>query len=60
MLNDNFENTHIALFKGKQIRKKLQKGEWWFVIVDVIEALIDSTNPKQYLKNMLNRDNRAC
>ncbi len=56
MLNDNFENTHIALFKGKQIRKKLQKGEWWFVIVDVIEALIDSTNPKQYLKNMLNRD----
>ncbi|PIZ65920.1 hypothetical protein CO051_03205 [Candidatus Roizmanbacteria bacterium CG_4_9_14_0_2_um_filter_39_13] len=26
------------------------------MIVDVIEALTDSTNPKQYIKNMLNRD----
>ena len=26
------------------------------MIVDVIEALTDSTIPKQYIKNMLNRD----
>jgi len=54
--DDIIENTKIAIFKGKQIRKKIHQGEWWFVIVDVIEALTDSTNPKQYLKNMLNRD----
>lgn len=48
MPNDNLENTHIALFKGKQIRKKLQNGEWWFSVVDVIEALTDSVNARDY------------
>src|SRR3990167_3142440 len=48
--------TQIAIFRGKGIRKTVYKGEWWFVIVDVIKALTDSINPKQYLKNMLNRD----
>jgi hypothetical protein len=50
------ESTKIAFFKGKQVRKTIHQGEWWFVVVDVIEALTDSLNPKQYLKNMLNRD----
>jgi len=50
------ETTKIALFKGEKIRKTIHKNEWWFVITDVIDALTDSTNPKQYLKNMLNRD----
>ncbi|MFA5946165.1 MAG: Bro-N domain-containing protein [Patescibacteria group bacterium] len=34
-------NNHIALFKGKEIRKALVNGEWWFSVVDVIRALID-------------------
>ncbi len=50
------ETTKIALFKGQKIRKTIHNKEWWFVIVDIIEALTDSENPKQYLKNMLNRD----
>ena len=50
------EHTKIAIFKGKHIRKTIHNNEWWFVIIDVIEALTDSTNPKQYIKNMLNRD----
>lgn len=50
------ETTKIALFKGKKIRKTIHNGEWWFVITDVVEALTDSVNPKQYLKNMLHRD----
>ena len=50
------EITKIVLFKDKKIRRTLHNNEWWFVIVDIIEALTDSVNPKQYLKNMLNRD----
>ena len=50
------ETTKIALFKGRKIRKTIHNNEWWFVIVDIIAALTDSVNPKQYLKNMLNRD----
>ncbi|KKT92963.1 MAG: Prophage antirepressor [Parcubacteria group bacterium GW2011_GWA2_45_14] len=48
--------TKIALFKGKEIRKTLRNGEWWFVIVDVVAALTESANPAQYLKNIRNRD----
>jgi hypothetical protein len=50
------ENTKIALFKGKQIRKTLFKNEWWFVINDIIEALTDSSDPSQYFKRMKQRD----
>jgi len=42
------ETTKIALFKGKKIRKTLFQNEWWFSIVDVIEALIDSDRPSVY------------
>lgn len=48
--------TKIAIFRNRKIRKTIHKNEWWFVVIDVIAALTDSQNPKQYLKNMLNRD----
>jgi len=52
----NFISTKIALFKGKQIRKTLYNNEWWFVVEDVISVLIDSTDPKQYIQRMKQRD----
>lgn len=42
------ENTNIALFKGKKIRKTIYNNEWWFSVVDVIQALTDSVNPRDY------------
>lgn len=42
------EDTKIALFKGKQIRRVLFQKEWWFSVVDVIEALTDSARPSAY------------
>ncbi len=50
------ETTRIAVFKGKQIRKTLHNDEWWFSITDVVAALTDSTDPKQYIKKMRQRD----
>ena len=38
------ENTQIALFKGKKIRKILHQNEWWFSVVDVAQALTASDN----------------
>ncbi len=38
----------MALFKGKQIRKIIYQNEWWFSVVDVIEALTDSVNARDY------------
>ncbi len=46
------ETTKIALFKGKKIRKTLYQNEWWFSVVDVVEALTDSTNSNDYWYRM--------
>jgi DNA-damage-inducible protein D len=48
--------THIALFRGKEIRKTLHAGEWFFVVQDVVAALTDSLDPRQYIKKMRSRD----
>ena len=42
------EITKIAIFRNKEIRKTIYKNEWWFSVVDVIEALTNSTNPNDY------------
>ncbi|HOX60774.1 MAG TPA: Bro-N domain-containing protein [Candidatus Magasanikbacteria bacterium] len=49
-------NIRIALFKGKAIRKTIFRGEWWFVVEDVIFALTDSVNVKDYINKMRRRD----
>ena len=48
--------TKIAIFQKKEIRKTLKDGEWWFVIEDVVAALTDSRDPKQYIQKMKRRD----
>ncbi|MEK9177558.1 MAG: hypothetical protein AAB777_00380 [Patescibacteria group bacterium] len=47
--------TKIAIFKKKQIRKTIYQNEWWFSVVDVIEALTDSVNARDYWFRMKER-----
>ncbi len=42
------ETTKIDLFKGKKIRKVIFQNEWWFSIIDIVEALTDSMNARDY------------
>ncbi|KKR81459.1 MAG: Prophage antirepressor [Candidatus Daviesbacteria bacterium GW2011_GWA1_41_61] len=60
MNQETAQTTKIAIFRNRKIRKTIYQNEWWFVITDVIAALTDSQNPKQYLKNMLNRDDELA
>src|SRR3989344_6326096 len=46
------EMTKIALFKGREIRKTIHQNEWWFSVVNVVEALTDSLDPKDYWYRM--------
>lgn len=48
--------THIALFQNKEIRKTIHQNEWWFVIEDIVLALIESKDAKQYIQKMKYRD----
>jgi len=51
-------NEHNALiaFQDKNIRRVWHAEEWWFVVEDIIAALTDSTDPKQYIQRVKQRD----
>jgi DNA-damage-inducible protein D len=50
--------SNIKLFDSKLIRStfNLVEQQWYFVVEDVIAALTDSNDPKQYVKKMRSRD----
>lgn len=50
------KSTHLAIFKGKEIRRTLFQKEWWFSVSDIVKALTDSSDVKQYIKKMRQRD----
>jgi len=52
MANELIPTTKIAVFRGKRIRKALHNNEWFFSIVDVIAALTESENPRDYWYKM--------
>ena len=42
----------MALFEGKEIRKVLYKKKWWFSVIDVVAALTESINSRDYWYKM--------
>lgn len=50
--------SNIKLFQDKKIRSVWdeEKEQWYFSVVDVVAALTDSSDPKQYIKKMRGRD----
>jgi len=49
---DTMEQTQIAIFKKKEIRKTLHNGEWWFSVIDIIEAVTESDRPRKYWSDL--------
>jgi prophage antirepressor-like protein len=46
------EETKLAIFEGKRIRKILHDGEWWFFIIDVIDILVGGDRPRKYWNDL--------
>lgn len=42
----------MAIFKGKQIRKIVHNDQWYFSIIDIVEALTESSNPRRYWSDL--------
>ena len=50
-------DTHLAVSKGRQIRRTLHNNEWWFSIVDVCGALTESPDAGAYWRKLKQRLN---
>ena len=51
----NNMETSIAVFKGKGIRKTIHNNEWWFSVVDIVEALTGTDRPRKYWNDLKNK-----
>ena len=49
--------NHIIVFNDHMIRRIFIDDAWWFSIIDVIQTLTDSTNPRDYWYKMKIRVN---
>lgn len=45
-------DTKLVVFKDKQIRRVLHNNEWWFSIIDVVEALTGNDRPRKYWNDL--------
>ena len=46
----------IAVFEENEVRRTWHNEQWFFVVEDVIQALIESKDTKQYIQRMKDRD----
>ena len=46
----------LAIFQEKEIRKIYHNDEWFFVLEDIVFALTDSKDAKQYIQRLKLRD----
>ena len=50
------ENKALVVFQDKKIRRTWHNDEWYFSIVDIIQALTDSSTPRQYWGKVKDRE----
>ena len=48
--------TRLVVFGAKQIRRKWHQDQWYFSVVDIVAALTDSDNPRNYWNMMKARE----
>jgi len=49
----------LVVFKGREIRRVIHDNEWYFSVVDIVAALTDSVNPRDYWYRMKRREKES-
>ncbi len=52
------ENDALVVFQGKHIRRVWHEGQWFFSVVDIVGALSESDDPRNYWKVLKHRLNQ--
>lgn len=50
------ENSNLMPFGEKEIRKIIHNDEWYYSVIDVIEVLTDSVEPRKYWNTLKTRE----
>jgi DNA-damage-inducible protein D len=53
------ENNALVVFQGKKIRRIWFNDEWWFSVVDVVSALTESIDAKDYWYKLKKREKES-
>jgi DNA-damage-inducible protein D len=56
---EEFMDNKLVVFRGKEIRRVLEKNEWLFSVVDIVTALTDSDKPRDYWYRMKRREKES-
>ena len=54
------QNNKIILFQEKEIRRAWHNEEWYFSVVDVVEVLTGSNDPKRYWADLKRRTEKEA
>lgn len=52
MIKEILSKNHIVVFNDRKIRRVFIDDAWWFSVIDVIQTLTDSANPRDYWYKM--------
>lgn len=56
-MNNELKEKELVLFENAKIRRKMHNDEWYYSIVDIIEILTESDDPKDYWYRLKKRMN---
>jgi len=56
MKNNIEQQNKIVLFQSRKIRRIWHKNEWYFSVIDIVEALTESPTPRQYWGKIKQRE----
>jgi len=52
MTKQALQVTRVAIFRNKKVRKIIYQNEWWFSIIDAIEALTETDRARKYWSDL--------